>query len=471
MRGLLDGQLIFVGLFAVALHMRRLSLVTLALFLCLPMLAQELVLRALDEDRGLPSNCVLTLHVDAAGYLWVATNKGLYRYDGFSFTRIGAGTALDEVNVLAIKEVPQLALHVLVGNGARLFLLEGEVITEVKIDYPDSIGNNDVGTMTSLAVDTAMRLIAGFDDRAGQVVVDLRTRKATYSRSPSRSVGHVAQVNGQITTWLNAPNNAAVGADSIDVPAFRGRIPFRGTHLANSFKAGALSNERAWFTHQDQLHFMDRGRIITYPVPDRVLGVTEDATGRLWVRIWDHGVRCFDPSYTPLSLNSDVLDRTHVTACVQDRQGGLWFSTIDRGLFHCASSEVMFFSARRTLSAPWTSCLAGLPDGHVAIATGNGRVLRLTAEGGVRSLAETNIQGNTHEVKALLSDGPMHLYPGRLDHSIDINTGAVREYPESDPRWIGVYDLMHLGGDRYLKASIMGADVIQLPGTRSARMR
>ncbi len=432
--------------------------------------AQELVLRALDEDRGLPSNCVLTLHVDGAGYLWVATNKGLYRYDGFSFARIGAGTALDEVNVLAIKEVPELGLHALVGNGARLFLLEGDAVSEVAIPEPDGKGN-DVGTLTGLAVDTAMRLIAGFEDRAGQVVVDLRTRKATYSRWPSRSVGHVAQVNGQITTWLCPPNNATVAADSIDVPAFRGRIPFRGTHLINSFKAGALSNERAWFTHQDQLHFMDRGRIITYPMPDRVLGVTEDATGRLWVRIWDHGVRCFDPSYTPMSLNAEALHRTHVTACVQDRQGGLWFSTIDRGLFHCASSEVMFFSARRTLKAPWASCLAGLPDGQVATATGNSRVLSLTADGGVQALMETTEQGNTHEVKALLFDGPAHLYPGRLDRSIDIHTGAVRVYPERDPRWIGVYDLMHLGGDRYLKAYIMGAEVIQLPATRRSATR
>ncbi len=70
---------------------------TLLLFACMLLFGtsgspQELVLRHIDEDLGLPSDCVLDLFVDREGLLWVSTNRGLYRYDGFHYEPIGKGT-------------------------------------------------------------------------------------------------------------------------------------------------------------------------------------------------------------------------------------------------------------------------------------------------------------------------------------------------------------------------------------------
>jgi hypothetical protein len=460
----------FVSLFALALHMRRLSLVSLTLCLVLSLRAQELVLRPLNEDRGLPSNCVLTLHVDRTGLLWVSTNKGLYRYDGFDFELVGGGTPMDEVNILTIKEVPELDLFIFVGAGMRLFLLEGEQVVEVPIHHPDWIVH-DIGTLTGLAVDSAFRLHAGLEESAGRLIVDLRTRRVDFERPFTRNTGHVQQVNGQITTWIGKRTDPLVLTDTIDLPAFRGKVAYRASKVQTSFLAGALTKGRAWYTHHDQLHFLHAGRITSYTLPDRLLGVTEDSNGRIWARIWDHSVRCFGPDFDTLPLRIEPLHRTHVTACVEDQQGGLWFSTIDRGLFHCAAPEVLHFSTRRDFEAPWASCLLGLPDGQVVVGTGNGSVHRLTGLGEARTVYRPQTEGHALEVKSLLFSEAGQLYPGRLDRTIDPTSGRTREFPQRPARWIGVYDLAPLPDGRYLKASIMSLELISLaPEERTLRI-
>jgi len=47
--------------------------------------SQELFPLKLDEQNGLPSNVVYDLKQDAKGYIWMATNEGLYKYDGAQY--------------------------------------------------------------------------------------------------------------------------------------------------------------------------------------------------------------------------------------------------------------------------------------------------------------------------------------------------------------------------------------------------
>ena len=46
----------------------------------------------MDGEEGLPSGNVLSIAQDREGYLWLGTNSGLVRFDGFQFVQWGAGT-------------------------------------------------------------------------------------------------------------------------------------------------------------------------------------------------------------------------------------------------------------------------------------------------------------------------------------------------------------------------------------------
>ena len=45
--------------------------------------AVELKHRELDTTNGLPSNYIISLAQDPQGFVWMATDNGLIRYDGY----------------------------------------------------------------------------------------------------------------------------------------------------------------------------------------------------------------------------------------------------------------------------------------------------------------------------------------------------------------------------------------------------
>lgn len=48
----------------------------------------------ITEEAGLPNNSVTAVMKDSFGYIWVATQDGLARYDGYRFLSYGVRTSL-----------------------------------------------------------------------------------------------------------------------------------------------------------------------------------------------------------------------------------------------------------------------------------------------------------------------------------------------------------------------------------------
>ena len=66
-------------------------------------MAQPLVLRQLGTEDGLPNPLVTDMEQDGRGFLWIATEAGLSRFDGKEFSRfdkVNSPLAGDALNVL-----------------------------------------------------------------------------------------------------------------------------------------------------------------------------------------------------------------------------------------------------------------------------------------------------------------------------------------------------------------------------------
>lgn len=70
----------------------RILLTCLLLLLCARLSAQDPYFVTINKLSGLPSNSIYGLFQDSKGFIWIANNDGLTRYDGFEFkTYINAG--------------------------------------------------------------------------------------------------------------------------------------------------------------------------------------------------------------------------------------------------------------------------------------------------------------------------------------------------------------------------------------------
>ncbi len=58
------------------------------LFFIIPISAQQFEIKHLNIDDGLPSNNIFDIKQDQMGYIWIATDKGLVKFDGNDFKQI-----------------------------------------------------------------------------------------------------------------------------------------------------------------------------------------------------------------------------------------------------------------------------------------------------------------------------------------------------------------------------------------------
>ncbi len=93
--------------------MRRLA-AALALCCCAPLAgAQSLRFERLTQDQGLSQNFVRVFAQDAAGFLWIGSQDGLNRFDGYEvrvFRHDGVGAALHDAHITALHATPGGAL-------------------------------------------------------------------------------------------------------------------------------------------------------------------------------------------------------------------------------------------------------------------------------------------------------------------------------------------------------------------------
>jgi Two component regulator propeller len=64
---------------------KQFSILLLLLFIGKTMIAQTPMMRHITDEQGLPSMSVYDILQDKKGFMWMATEKGLYRYDGIFF--------------------------------------------------------------------------------------------------------------------------------------------------------------------------------------------------------------------------------------------------------------------------------------------------------------------------------------------------------------------------------------------------
>lgn len=445
----------------------RSAVLSVVVLLVIAARGQEIGLRHLDEEAGLPSDCVLDLFIDRDNLLWIGTNKGLYRYDGFGFERIGAGTALDAVNIVGIHQDPRNGSMLLSAYGERLFRYKDGRVDEFRI-MGEPACQSTAGCIEGFARLPDGRLRAHHDQRFSSYVIDPdKLVITTDPPSPMAAYGTITDEGGALFAWLTG--STTMGPPLYDSVRFHGRslrlpVDRLGSLLltiapeADTLRSGALC-----LSHYADLYVL---RADAAPLhqrfTSRILGVSQDRSGRLWVRLYGEGIRCFDEQLHALPIALSALDGTHVTDCVEDAGGGLWFSTIDRGLYYCASPDVRSLRSHAQFHAPWVSTIAAAAGGSVLVGCGDGRLWQAYADGRCVAFPGVETAGGREEIKGIQIDLDSVVHPGSLVLDVRMKDRRTTAPKDRNPHWRPLYDMVRLDDRRYLVAGISGLRIADL---------
>lgn len=343
---------------------------------------------------GLRSDLVRAMTQDIGGYVWIATDQGLHRFDGFEtihFTRNpDSPTSLpsDQLTALATPRESKGPLWVGTSSDglARFSPESGEALWLRK---GSNKGENLLSDqITALGISEDRFLWIGTE--AGLNVMNLATESIVVAESPlgkksissittlgpKRSEIWIGTADGELYKW-NATNKSFEKFWSTSVP-----VTSVAMDTENRVWIGTAG--RGLFRYAPDLGSEPEH----YPIPEKsqVTSIFLDSNGDLWVgtrsglALYDRGNDSFVTfNHTP--RHADSLCDDQITTIFEDRSRMLWIATLDGGTSRFSLERQWFphlrFNPDRrdSLPHPMIRSFTGDGEGRIWIGTGRGIAL------------------------------------------------------------------------------------------------
>lgn len=423
----------------------------LLLSLCSLVDAAPLSLRFehLGVEQGLTQESVTGVLQDRQGYIWVGTQAGLNRFDGYRVTTFKNDPAdpnsLVDNYVQALYEDAAGQLWIGSKGGLDRYdpALRGFIhqpITTGALSVTGIIGDGKDGLW--LTTSEGLRHI---DIASGKMRALRHAPSDPDSISDDRVNAVARDRSGNL--WIGTAGGLEMLAPGAD--KFRHLTPRTEATASNNITAlsigpdgviwaGAMAGLQAWRIDGGKARRLPSTATVAFG-DLRVDALLHDSDGTLWVGTHEDGLKRHDPgsarfhSYRSDSLNRHGLSDNQITALYQDRSGTLWV-----GSWYAGLDWVDLVSGGFERYAESSSALPGMSNSKVhAISGAGGRKIWVGSSAG---LARLDMATRTTEVWRRDERDPFSL-PGDLvislatDHKgrlwVGTSTGLARRDPVS----------------------------------------
>ena len=389
--------------------------------------AQQLSLKQFGQSEGLGNLAVTALTQDTAGYLWIGTENGLYRFNGAEFRRYAAPQGLADSVVTAL--FAGRATGMWAGTYENFYRLDGERLAPVLYEgkpiavWPGQVAAEDASGDVLLV--TENRLLAIARHGAGTSVRAYFGPAQIQARPELAKIASIhADADGSL--WMGCMQAlCTVGHGRVAVTgAAAGLPPDRWTSIVRDAD-GTLwtrSATRVFALPAGAVRFEDRTPAGLSKHALRT-ELQADADGRVMTNTDSGLVRWTGGTWQAFGKEHGLDAGGGVTAVLQDRERGVWLGTLGRGLVHWLGYGNL---------ENWTSA-QGLPD-DVVISVQRDR--HGTLHAGTRS-GHARLAPGEHRFRA---DGGPASFGGHQWVSMAVDT--------DDRLWTGTYSGLLLRRDR-----------------------
>ena len=393
--------------------MRTLRVIVLAMLstACALGWAEQMSIRDYGQADGLDNLAVHALAQDPAGFLWIGTENGLYRFDGTRFDGIGREQGIVDVSALSLDAAGRLWI----GMRSGLWIWERNTLREVRRDgqripvgLPHSFASTGPDHLWVLSGWQLLELTTRDGGRGWQVSNGPRPTQSELAHISSIALhdGELWMGCGRALCRLHGSQVERWGSDR-GVPDDRwfsllrnrkGALWARGSRRVVELAAGAAA-------------FVDRTDAATPPDPSETnFPLAEDAQGRILTSAPGQLLRWNGQRWQHFSAASSGLPLGgKLRALLADRDGGLWLGMAGGGLLQWRGYGLwQNWSTADGLAGPVVWALKRDAGGRLYASTGDGLSVLDEAEG--RFVPARGEVRAHRELSSLEDDGAQHLW-------------------------------------------------------------
>lgn len=395
---------------------------------------------------------VYSILQDDKANMWIASDHGLFRYDGYAFHPC-QGENLTDVSLFSLTKDDSGRVYCLNLSG-QIFQTQADSLM-LYYQIPDSL----LASLMSIAIDDQ-----------GDLVVACR---AMFKVSSDKSVEVIA---GPMAEVIEEADHSLSCVDIMEDRFFKyvnGEIQL----LPLPFSLRRRTEMR-YFSNGSHRRFLNTENLDQYllsgqfesaavPVPaDFPKGfpsmyATLSSEGQMWLASNQGGVVVLDSTGKSVYGDGKIFEKYLVSWKIEDREGNQWLGTKGRGILVLPNLRVLDFSKHPRFEEAKIIGLAVAEDGQVYVNTeaGGGKIFRIDRNGEVEELA-LPLGGAAGEFFEVLGNGR---YLG-----VNGSRGGIWDFQESrllpinlssikDGQMVGPQELMWLN-ERGLYLEKWGAD-------------
>jgi ligand-binding sensor domain-containing protein/signal transduction histidine kinase len=271
------------------------------------------------NDRGFPAEAIHAICQSADGFLWIGTERGLVRFDGFSF-------------VLIQRPIPDLPMSGPVrgletdAEGGMWIVLDGPHLLRYREGrFEDAYARFGLKEHAFTAISK--------DSEGGLLLAGLSSRIFRYYNGKLETIATASELNATANA-LTATRDGRIWVGSRNfglLDAGRGSVSIVAKKLANKDinTLLAANNGGLWIGTSAGVEYWDGKGLVKLGLPasinqSQVLAMGKDHESNVWVgtnhglvRINNSGVSSFDQSNGSSGLK--------ITAVYEDHDGALWY--------------------------------------------------------------------------------------------------------------------------------------------------
>jgi len=370
-------------------------------------------------ENGLPQNSVHSIVQTSDGYIWLATEGGLARFDGLKFV------VFDSENTAELRNNNIRCL--LEGNDKSLWIATADGLARLQ--------NGKFSAFTTEQGLPSNNVLSLFQDAAGALRVITAEGAALFQdgrfrNAPNGNVSTIAVTDRLGRLWTSASGGLTVHENGrtkmIKLPA--------GLASGN---VTALSEDRTgtiWVGTETGAARIIGGKVFPIGSPDPVshgsiLSFLEDREGNMWVGTDAGGVTVFrDRRFRNFGRDEGLPD--DLIRCVyEDAQEILWAGTNGHGLRRFNGQTFSSFTTANGLSSDVILSIAG--DSHGDLLAGTPDGLNIIHQGHVRWL--TSSDGLPDDfIRSIYTDRDGSLWMGTRRGLAHYIGGRVTNYTSAD---------------------------------------
>jgi hypothetical protein len=306
--------------------------------------AQQLILKNYKIKDGLPSTEVYCAFQDSKGYIWFGSDGGVSKFDGYSFKNYTTEDGLADNVVFEVSEDKRGRIWFRSLSGKLCYMEE------------DTIRRVDANELIQQHMKSSV-MMSFYVDSGDTIWCGLRIGYGFFKIAPpytSKDLQYIHTLFGPY--FVDIENGKFIsGITSLGKGQSAPTITFyKKQNFIKQVGIGDLEMTHIYYKRlaKDTLLIADKEKLYVftdnkvYPIVNKeqlfnaeTIGL-KDAGDYVWLGILGHGVfRCTKSDELLWKKTEQILDGHSVSYVMVDKEGGTWFTTLEKGVYYSAPTH------------------------------------------------------------------------------------------------------------------------------------